>query len=75
MRVRLASFAIALALLGVMAPGAAAVPGDFWGVSPQITPTPEQFQRLRTGGVDSVRIPIAWGAVEKVRGAPDFNAR
>ncbi len=41
---------------------AGAVPGNFWGVVPQATPTAEQFQRLKRGGVDSIRIPIAWGA-------------
>jgi len=57
----------------VVAPGAAAVPGDFWGVSPQATPSSAEFQRLRTGGVDSVRIPISWAAVEKEPGATDFS--
>jgi len=51
--------------VGGFAPTAsAAVPGNFWGVSPQATPTPEQFQRLKLGGVDSVRIPIEWSAVQ-----------
>ena len=31
-------------------------------------PTEEQFQRLKRGGVDSVRIPIDWGAVQPTRG-------
>jgi hypothetical protein len=56
--------AVAVALCGVAAPSAAALPGNFWGVAPQATPTPEQFQRLKRGGVDSVRIPIEWGAVQ-----------
>ena len=43
--------------------------GQFLGVAPQAIPTPEQFQRLRLGGVDSVRIPIDWGAVQASRGA------
>jgi polysaccharide biosynthesis protein PslG len=73
LRARLAALAIALTGLGVTAPSAAAVPADFWGISPQATPSPEQFQRLRTGGVDSVRIPIGWGSVEQVQGAPDFS--
>jgi hypothetical protein len=51
------------------APAAAAVPGNFWGVSPQAIPTPEQFQRLKTGGVDSMRIPITWPAAQPSRGA------
>jgi hypothetical protein len=58
-----------------MAPSAGALPADFWGVSPQATPNAEQFQRLRTGGVDSVRIPIGWSAVQPVPGGtPDWSS-
>jgi hypothetical protein len=66
--------AIAASALGlaVMAPAATALPGDFWGVSPQGTPNVEQFQRLRNGGVDSVRIPIPWGSVQPT-GPADAN--
>jgi hypothetical protein len=57
-----------------LAPSAMALPPDFWGVSPQAVPSLEQFQRLRTGGVDSVRIPIAWSAVQPFSGAEtDFS--
>ena len=73
MRLRLAVLAVAAAGLLTTAPSAAAVPADFWGVSPQQTPSLEQFQRLRAGGVDSVRIPIPWSGVEAVKGAPDFS--
>ena len=64
-RVRAWLFALAVSLLGLaaLAPSAMAVPAGFWGVSPQATPSVEEFQRLRTGGVESVRIPIGWGAV------------
>jgi len=67
---------MALALVTLLAvPGAAlALPRDFWGVSPQASPSPEQFQRLGEGGVESVRIPISWAAVQPARdGAPDFS--
>jgi hypothetical protein len=58
--------ALALALLAICstASSAAALPADFWGVSPQATPSVEQFQRLRAGGVDSVRVPIGWSSVQ-----------
>jgi hypothetical protein len=59
---------LCLAGLAAAAP-AQAVPGDFWGVSPQGTPNVEQFQRLRRGGVDSVRIPIAWTSIQPNGGA------
>lgn len=66
---------LCLACLAAMAPAAMALPGDFWGVSPQGTPSVEQFQRLRTGGVDSVRIPISWGAVQPLSsGEANFTA-
>jgi len=67
----------AIALLAglVTAAPAAAVPSDFWGVSPQGTPSLEQFQRLRAGGVDSVRIPISWATVQPTGpGDADFSA-
>jgi hypothetical protein len=75
---RARAWAAALAILafaavsGGFAAGASAVPGNFWGVAPQATPTAEQFQRLKRGGVDSVRIPIEWGAVQANPG-PTFN--
>jgi hypothetical protein len=68
-----AAIAVAVASLASMAPTAMALPADFWGVSPQATPNVEQFQRLRTGGVDSVRVAIGWGAVESVPGTADFS--
>lgn len=55
---------IALVALPASASSAFAVPADFWGVSPQAPPSGEEFKRLRTGGVDSVRIPISWASVQ-----------
>lgn len=68
----IAAIAVSAVGLAAMAPVAEAVPGDFWGVSPQSTPSAEQFQRLRNGGVDSVRIPIPWGSVQPT-GPADAN--
>jgi hypothetical protein len=74
-RAWIAALSIAAAGFGVMASTASALPGDFWGVSPQAAPSLEQFQRLRTGGVDSVRIPIDWHAVQTTSSATsDFSA-
>ena len=76
-RAWLAAIAVSAVAMAATASAATAVPGDFWGVSPQNPPSPEQFQRLRAGGVDSVRIPISWAAtqplsgVEANFGAPD----
>jgi hypothetical protein len=55
-----------------VAPAADALPANFWGVAPQAIPTAEQFQRLKLGGVDSVRIPMDWGAIQASAGA-NFN--
>jgi Glycosyl hydrolase catalytic core len=57
----------AVAALAICAPAAQALPGKFWGVVPQATPTPEQLQRLKRGGVDSMRISIPWGSVQPAR--------
>ncbi|MFP5387761.1 MAG: hypothetical protein ACLGG5_00475, partial [Thermoleophilia bacterium] len=64
----LGAAAALFAALAVAAPAASALPADFWGVSPQATPTLEQFQRLRAGGVGSVRIGISWNAVQPLSG-------
>jgi polysaccharide biosynthesis protein PslG len=58
------------AFAAVSASPAMAVPGNFWGVVPQATPSVEQFQRLRTGGVDSVRIALVWSTIQPLRGGP-----
>jgi polysaccharide biosynthesis protein PslG len=74
-RAWIAALTIAVAGIAATAPGAAAVPADFWGVSPQKTPSGEEFQRLGRGGVDSVRIPISWSFAQPIEGAlPNFAA-
>ena len=73
-RAWLATLAVFVLCL-VAAPAALAVPADFWGVSPQNPPSAEQFQRLKAGGVDSVRIPIAWSGVQPFSSAEaNFSA-
>jgi len=54
--------------LGASAAVAEALPSNFWGVVPQATPSAEQFQRLKRGGVDSVRIPIGWSGIQPEKG-------
>jgi len=71
-RAWIAALAVSALGLAAMAPAAVALPGDFWGVSPQATPNAEQFQRLRNGGVDSVRIPIPWSSIQPT-GPADAN--
>jgi hypothetical protein len=71
-KVRAWAVAVAVVFAGMaaMAPGAQALSGNFWGVVPQATPSTEQFQRLKRGGVDSVRLSIAWGGVQPEKGGP-----
>ncbi len=70
LRAWVAALAVSIVVLVVFASSAAAVPANFWGVVPQATPTSEQFQRLKRGGVGSIRTPIGWGAVQPVQGGP-----
>jgi Glycosyl hydrolase catalytic core len=71
-QLRLCAVALAIATLasGAAAASASAVPGKFWGVVPQATPTLEQLQRLKRGGADSVRFPVAWPSVQPTRNGP-----
>lgn len=70
LRVSMVALAAALIATTAFAPAAQAVPSKFWGVVPQQTPSAEQFQRLKRGGVDSIRIPVPWSGVQPAKGAP-----
>src|SRR6476659_5087202 len=63
-----ASLLLALAISATAASTATALPATFWGVDSQATPTAEQFQRLKRGGVDSFRISLPWSGVQPVKG-------
>jgi hypothetical protein len=68
---RIASALAAAALLALAAaPTAGAVPAKFWGIVPQTNPSLAEFERLKRGGVDSLRIPVGWGSVEPVPNGP-----
>lgn len=70
------AYALALALVAVfvltmaLAVRAEALPVGFWGVVPQATPTAEQVQRLGRGGVESIRAPFEWSALEPTANGP-----
>ena len=34
---------------------------------PQVAPNAEELQRLKRGGVDSIRIPVSWGSIQPTR--------
>lgn len=70
MRASMVALAFALVAATAFAPAAQALPSKFWGVVPQQTPSAEQFQRLKRGGVDSIRIPVPWSGVQPAKGAP-----
>jgi hypothetical protein len=56
------------AIFAAFASAAQALPAGFWGVVPQSRLNAEQFQRLSRGGVESVRIPVSWAAVQPNQG-------
>ncbi len=62
------AFAGALLSLMAFASAAQAVPATFWGVVPQAVPTEEQWETLKAGGVDSVRMPVDWSEIQPTRG-------
>ena len=66
---------LALALVAALAPTAAsaALPRSFFGVVANEAPTPGEGQTLAAGGVESLRTPIDWAAVQPERyAAPNW---
>lgn len=61
--------ALAVVATFAFAARADALPAKFWGVDPQGVLEPAVYQRLQRGGVESVRIPLAWSAVQPSSGA------
>ena len=56
-----------LALTGMLAAAGTAdarLPRDFFGIVPQGPVGAADTNRMRHGGVDSIRVPVAWGAVQ-----------
>jgi hypothetical protein len=69
-RARVALIALlALVGLAVSAAAAQALPAKFWGAVPQSSLGFEQYERVHRGGVDSIRLPINWGATQASPGA------
>ena len=60
---------LALAVLALSASAAQALPAKFWGAVPQSSLGFEQYQRVHRGGVDTIRLPINWGAAQASEGA------
>lgn len=64
------ALAAVAASMALFASAAQALPAGFWGVVPQSNLTPDQYQRLGTGGAESVRIPVGWGSVQPTKNGP-----
>jgi hypothetical protein len=62
-----ALLALAAALLAsaAFAAPARAVPANFWGAVPQGPMTVANLERLKRGGVDSIRFAVDWTAIQK----------
>jgi hypothetical protein len=60
----LALAAAVLASAALAAPARAAVPANFWGAVPQNPLSAAQLERLKRGGVDSLRFPVDWTAMQ-----------
>ncbi len=61
---KLALIATVVALLAVPARAGADMPPGFIGIAPQGATTGEDFALMAEAGVTSVRLPLAWGAVD-----------
>jgi hypothetical protein len=59
---------LAFVLLACTASAAQALPAKFWGAVPQSPLSVEQYQRVHRGGVDTIRLPINWGAAQPNQG-------
>ncbi len=73
MRLRIPA-AIVLACLAVLMPAASvagapsvATPKGFFGVAPQTALSEEDTRHMVAGGIESVRLPVSWGAVQPTR--------
>jgi Beta-galactosidase len=45
----------------------AGVPREFFGVAPQTSLTTEDLKYMKAGGMESIRWPLSWGAVQPTR--------
>jgi hypothetical protein len=64
-------------IVAMLAPNAAAaaLPSGFWGVVANEVPSPSNSRTLGQGGVESLRVPVNWAAVQSSPGAtPDWSS-
>ncbi len=69
---------LVVAVLALAAPAAQAyLPPGFVGISPQTSANSADFELMREGGVDSVRLPLYWSQIQErspLVSDPDWNA-
>lgn len=74
-RIALIAALLALAALGLPSAAGAALPAGFWGIVANQAPTGPEARTLKQGGVESLRVPIDWAAVQSAPGAePDWSS-
>ena len=65
----------ALTLTLLPAPAAQALPARFFGIAPQEALTDADTARMERGGIDVIRIPVAWSTVQPTRnGGYDWDS-
>jgi hypothetical protein len=50
------------------------VPRVFWGMAPQDVPTQAEFNRMKRGGVDSVRYHLVWAEIQPSQGTTNWDS-
>lgn len=64
-RLKLAA-TLSLFILCLLLPASAqALPRGFFGIVPQTPLGERDFQRMRSGGVETIRVPVSWAAVQR----------
>jgi hypothetical protein len=56
---------LSLLLFCLLPAGAQAVPRGFFGIAPQTALGAPDFTRMRSGGVETVRLPLQWAGVQR----------
>jgi hypothetical protein len=66
MRISKAFLPLLLTIAFLLAPAAAqAVPRGFFGIVPQTPVGERDFARMQAGGIETVRLPVSWSAIQR----------
>ena len=60
--------ALCLALVGLAPTSAQALPRGFFGIAPQTAIGKRDAARMRSGGVETIRVAVSWSAIQQVPG-------